>query len=71
MKTEQQPLLARTVQLLQDRPEDLTILKIQEATGLPFHWLTKMAANQIPNPSVNRVQRLYEYLAGKPIRLPV
>ncbi len=40
-----------------------TFLEISQETGLPYHWLTKL--RWIKNPSVKRVQKLYEYLTGK------
>ena len=41
------------------------LLTIYNATGLSFYWLRKFQAGEIKDPSVNRVQRLYEYLSGK------
>ena len=34
-------------------------------TGLPQPWLRTLALGQIVNPSVNRVQKLYEHLSGR------
>jgi hypothetical protein len=55
----------------------LTLLKssgeatfdIAEATGLTYGWIAAFAANRMRNPSVSRVQRLYEHLIGKPLKL--
>lgn len=38
------------------------LLKVYTDTGLPFYWLRKVASGEIKNPSVNRVQYLYEHL---------
>lgn len=38
---------------------------IYKETGLPQHWLRKFAAGEFRDPSVNRVQTLYEYLTGR------
>lgn len=56
-------LLDRTRKLLQDT--ELTYLKIYSDTKIPPHWLSDVASGKTTNPSVNRVQRLYEYLSGK------
>lgn len=48
--------------------EDKRTLKmIAQWTGIPFFWLKKFSANEIPNPSVNRVQYLYEKLSNSKI----
>jgi hypothetical protein len=39
--------------------------KIARDTGLSYFWLRKFKQNAIPNPSVNSVQKLYEYLSGE------
>lgn len=44
--------------------EDKRPLKmISQATGVPFYWLKKFSAGEIPNPAVNRIQYLYEFLS--------
>ncbi len=57
--------------------ETMALLKRQQyvqvsyETGLPFYWLRKFANNGFKNPSVNRVQFLFEHLTGErlcPIR---
>ena len=52
-------LLEETLKLLQNT----NLKKIHEETGLPYDWLRKLTSTE--NPSVNRVQRLYEHLTGK------
>ena len=32
--------------------------------GLPFYWVKKFGRGEFENPSVNRVQFLYEFLTG-------
>lgn len=56
-------LMNETLRLLRERSESLP--EIHSATGLPFYWLRKFAGNEIRDPSVNRVQALYEYLSGR------
>lgn len=60
-------LYTRTRDLLGASPE--TILEVHKNSGVPFHWLARFKCGQIRNPSVNTVQRLYEYLTGKPLKL--
>ncbi len=60
---ETQSLMSETLRLLRARKQTLT--QIHAATGLPFHWLEKMSANEVRDPSVNRVQKLYEHLSGR------
>lgn len=56
-------LLARTRQLLQSTAT--SYLAIYNATGLTPNWLSSLAQKKLPNPSVNKVQKLYEHLSGK------
>ena len=62
-------LFQRTHRLLHERDATLSLMDIYDATGISFHWLTKFAAGKITDPSVNTVQRLYEYLAKKPLKV--
>ena len=60
-------LMLRTRQLLLS--SEKSYLQIHKETRLPFDWLKKFAYGEIKNPSVNRVQTLYEYLNGAPLAL--
>lgn len=42
---------------------------IFKATDIPENWLSRFAAGRIDDPSVNRVEALYTYLAGTPLEL--
>lgn len=42
---------------------------LRDRTGFPSSWLRKFRAGSIPNPSVNRVEAVYEAATGK--RLPL
>lgn len=61
--TEAESLMLETLKLLRERHE--TLPEIQSATGIPFYWLRKFLGHEFKDPSVNRVQKLYEYLAGR------
>jgi len=41
---------------------DGPLSEIYRDSGLPFYWLVKFRRGLIKDPSVNRVQRLYEFL---------
>ena len=45
----------------------MDIRALSKATGLNYDWLIKFKAEKIKDPSVNKVQTLYEYLSGKPL----
>ncbi len=51
------------------RQDKRTLLDIHKESGLPFYWLRKFHAGRIPEPSVNKVQALYEFLSNKPLEL--
>lgn len=53
-------LLEKTRTLL--NTTDQTYLSIYGATGLTPNWLSMLGSGKIPDPSVNKVQKLYEHL---------
>ena len=53
-------LMKQTSALLRDQD----LLKIYAETKISFYWLRKFVAGDFRNPSVNRVQYLYEHLSG-------
>ena len=67
MKTEtfDQPgtLMLETQKMLKDQD----LLTVYSETGISFYWLRKFSSGEFKNPSVNRVQHLYEFLKGKPL----
>lgn len=56
-------LMAKTIELLRNDERDL--LQIHKDTNVPFYWLRELAAGKVKNPSVNRVQYLYEKLTAR------
>lgn len=62
-------LLYATVQLLRNRPPDLSYRKISKEAKLPLRWLEQFAQDKIRNPSVNRIEALYEYLSGTELKV--
>lgn len=62
------PLMEATRELLKTKaPKEVDLFDVHRQTGLPFFWLRKFAAGTFKNPSVNRVQFLYENLTGNPL----
>jgi hypothetical protein len=65
MKTEtfDQPgsLMLETQRMLKEQD----LLTVYSETGISFYWLRKFASGEFKNPSVNRVQCLYEFLKGQ------
>lgn len=64
-KDEPGSLMAKTIKLLRGRD----LLQVYKETGISYYWLRKFLAGKFTNPSVNRVQSLYEYLSGNKINL--
>ena len=60
-------LLQRTRDLITD--SDKTHMQICIATGLQVNWISGIATGRIKDPSVNRIQKLYEYLAGSKLAI--
>lgn len=56
-------LHTKTLDLLKE--SGIPLQEIYRDTHLPYYWLKKFSSGEIRDPSVNRVQRLYEYLANK------
>ena len=67
LKSFDQPLslYTKTRELIKE--DKLTLEMIGQATGVPYYWLTKFSAGEIPNPAVNRIQYLYEFLSKSKI----
>lgn len=62
-------LVTRTRELYVARPREVTQLKIAADTGLSIHWINQFAMQRDHEPGVNKVQTLYEYLAGKKLEV--
>lgn len=59
-------LLERTRELL-EAADATSLAEIAREIGEPvrYDWLKRFAAGEIPDPSVNRVQALHDYLASR------
>lgn len=65
--THTKSLTTHTRQLLKDRPASLTFEKICAETNLKMNWLTDFSRARSEGATAERVQKLYEYLTGKPL----
>lgn len=60
-------LFTRTKELLANY--EGTQLDIYTATRLQPTWVSAVSTGRMKEPSVIKVQRLYEFLSGKPLKL--
>jgi hypothetical protein len=60
-------LAERTRALLANRPVHLGYKEIAEKTGLTYGWVQSFAKGHGQDYGVNKVQKLYEFLANKPL----
>jgi hypothetical protein len=56
-------LMEKTMKLVNEDPRGWP--ELWRDTGVPFYWIKNFAKGKYANPSVNRVQFLYEALSGK------
>ena len=62
-------LLERTLHLARNRPRSLKYDVIVLETGLKRRWLEEFIAGRIDDPSVVKVEKLYNYLAETPLMI--
>lgn len=61
-------LLTKTLELL--NASSLTVLEIHHQSGLSFHWLNQIKySKKKVDPAVSKVEKLYEFLSGKPLEV--
>ncbi len=56
-------LFVRTKELLHE--DSRSLQKIADESGIPLQWIRNFSYNRGVDVSVHRVQKLYEFLAGK------
>lgn len=64
---EPQSLMQRTHDLLQADPRSVPTISME--SRIPFHWVRQFSLGIMKNPSVNRVQALYEFLTGTKLKV--
>ena len=60
-------LMLKTHALLKSDPRNISDISID--TGVSFFWLQRFSAMSMKNPSVNRVQYLYEQLTNTILKI--
>jgi hypothetical protein len=60
-------LLEKTLELLEDCP--YTMPELYMRTGVSFYWIRKFKTGTMRNPSVVKVQTLYEFLTGRTLEV--
>lgn len=69
-QTSDSVLFMRTRKLLKNRPHCLTYAEIAEKSGVPEEWIKSFGQGRTRNPSVIRVEKLYNALSSAPLELP-
>ena len=60
----------KTFELLRNRPACVTLEAVATATNLPLTWIKAFhRSGNKHNSASNNVQKLYEYLTGKPLSI--
>jgi len=62
-------LYEKTRELLKARPATMTFATIEQETGIKESWLRMFNRGKIEDPSVNTIQKLYEFLSGSKLRV--
>lgn len=62
-------LLEKTIQLINERPYNIKLADIAKATGTTTVWLSKLANGGMNDPSVVKVQAVYEFLSNKKLEV--
>lgn len=57
-------LYEETIKLLNNGAD---ISQVALKTNLQYDWVNKLKRGDIKDPSVNKVQAVYEYLTGRPL----
>lgn len=61
-------LHAKTLELLRNRPRNISLLDISGKTGLTLEWLKKFHTGK-PDSAVSKVEKLYEHLSEKSLKV--
>ena len=65
---EQAPLFEKTLDLL--RKCDMPLPELAQKSNLGYEWLKKLRNDEIPDPGVNRIQRLHDFLVNRENKQP-
>lgn len=59
----------RTLELLLERPVRVKMKTIAFETGIPEGWLKQFQRGALKDPSVNRIETLFEYLSKSELKV--
>jgi transcriptional regulator with XRE-family HTH domain len=59
-----------TFRLLRQLPRTVTYADLAKASGVSEAWIKSFGQGRMTNPSVVRVEKLYNALSDKPLELP-
>lgn len=62
-------LYDKTMELLKNLPRSTTYADIERDTNLSKEWISAVARGRIIEPSVKKIQTLYEYLSKRKLKL--
>lgn len=66
-------LMEKTRRLLRESPKSLpdihAELRMAGVDEITYYWLRKFSSGAFANPSVNKVQKLYEFLTGQILKV--
>lgn len=65
----QTKLRDKTLELLIKSSERIKLVSIANDTGLEVRWLNLFKKGEIREPSVNKIETLYEHLSGKKLKI--
>lgn len=67
--TDYTTLRDKTLNLLNIKQETTQLKDIAIELNLSKQWLSSFAQGDIPDPSVNKIQKLYQYLTNSPLKV--
>lgn len=63
-------LFHTTFRLLEERPRTVTYADLATQSGVPEAWIKAFGQGRMRDPSVVRVEKLYNALSDEPLELP-
>ena len=63
-------LYKTTILLLENRPYCITYAELAEASGVSESWIKALGQGRMHDPSVVKVEKLYNALSAAPLELP-
>lgn len=57
--------LKTTLDLLKDKPSDITLVQIAKDLKLSYSWICKLSSGDLDNPSYKKLQAVHDYLVKR------